>query len=168
MKVLIVTASRHGSTAEIAERVGEVLRQRGLGAEVQPAELAARPGHYDAVVVGSAVYDGRWLDSAIDYVTRHEVALSDRPVWLFSSGPAGEPYRPDEEPIQIEQLGHQTLARDHRLFGGKLDLHILRLSERSVAIAMHAPEGDFRDWEAIEAWAGGIADELESGSLDSR
>lgn len=165
MKALVVVASKHGSTSEIAERVGEVLRERGLGVEVQPAERAGGPERYDAVIIGSAVYNGRWLDSALAYVAKHQAALVDRPVWLFSSGPAGEPYRPEEDPIQIEQVEHQTLAREHRLFGGKLDPQVLRLSERSVVIAMHAPEGDFRDWDAIDAWAGGIADELRSGYL---
>ncbi|GAB3433414.1 hypothetical protein GCM10027569_83250 [Flindersiella endophytica] len=142
------------------------MRELGLQVDVRSPEDAGDPKDYDAVIIGSAVYDGKWLDSALEFVRKHREVLMDRAVWLFSSGPTGEPYRPEEDPIRIEQVEHLTLAREHRLFGGKLDLHALRLSERSVVLAMHTPQGDFRDWDAIDAWADGIAGELQRGVIN--
>src|SRR5947207_4549288 len=98
MRVLVCAASRHGATAAIAERVGAVLREHSVDVHVRvPAEVAGLDG-YEAVVVGSAVYMGRWLARAHRFVVGHRVALSAMPVWLFSSGPVGDPPEPDGEP----------------------------------------------------------------------
>ena len=51
--------------------------------------------------------------------------------------------------------------RGHRLFAGALDRHRLGWGERALVAALHAPEGDFRDWDAIEDWAGEIAAALK-------
>ena len=86
-KVLVVYASRHGATREIAQRIGDVLRTEGLEVDVAPADHAAGVGAADAVVVGSAVYMGTWLKDAVEFVKRNEVRLAEVPVWFFSSGP---------------------------------------------------------------------------------
>jgi menaquinone-dependent protoporphyrinogen oxidase len=92
MKVLVSAASRHGATSEIAEEIGKALR-----VDVRPAEQVSSVEDYEAVVLGSAVYAGRWLQPARELAERHAGALSERPVWLFSSGPVGEPPKPAEE-----------------------------------------------------------------------
>ena len=100
MKVLVTAASRYGATGEIAEAIGEVLRERGLDATVGPPEAATVDGH-DAVVLGSAVYAGHWLKPARELVDRQRDALAARPVWLFSSGPVGDPPKPEEDPVDV-------------------------------------------------------------------
>src|SRR5581483_8068768 len=87
MTVLVTAASRHGGTAEIAAAIGRVLRERGVVADVVPVEDVDSLAEYDAVVLGSGVYVGRWLESARTFVDRHGNDLAARPVWLFSSGP---------------------------------------------------------------------------------
>ena len=65
-RILLACASRHGATAEIAEEIGDVLRREVPGAVVEVRD-AAEPGDvdgFDAVVLGSAVYMGRWLPAA--------------------------------------------------------------------------------------------------------
>src|SRR5207342_299308 len=88
-RVLVVYASRHGSTAGIAERIGEALGAKGLDVTVADAKDRPDPVPFDAYVIGSAVYMGQWEKDATSFVERHESVLATRPVWLFSSGPVG-------------------------------------------------------------------------------
>jgi menaquinone-dependent protoporphyrinogen oxidase len=166
MRVLVSAASKHGATAEIAERIGAVLRhsltQRDPAVEVvvRPAQDIGRVDGFDAFVLGSAVYMGHWLESARDLVRRNAETLTGRPVWLFSSGPIGDPPKPDEQPVDVGEAAATTRPREHRLFAGKVDRQRLGFAERAMVLALRAPEGDFRDWAAIDAWARQIAGEL--------
>jgi menaquinone-dependent protoporphyrinogen oxidase len=161
MNVLVTAASRHGATQEIAQAIGRTLNAQGVPASVAAVADAGDPAGYDAVVLGSAVYMGRWLEPAATFAEDHSAALSARPTWLFSSGPIGDPPRPDDaRAVDVDDVVSKTGAHGHALFAGKLDKHTLGFGERAVMLAFHAGEGDYRDWEAIEAWARGIADEL--------
>jgi menaquinone-dependent protoporphyrinogen oxidase len=82
------------------------------------------------------------------------------PVWLFSSGPLGDPPLPVDELVGVTALGDTVAARDHRVFAGRLDADDLRWTERLVVRAVHAPTGDFRDHAAVRAWALGVAAEI--------
>jgi menaquinone-dependent protoporphyrinogen oxidase len=104
MTVLVSAASRHGATAEIAEAVGRVLTEHGVAAEVLPIDDVTSVDRYEAVVLGSAVYMGHWLEPARRLVMSQASALARRPVWLFSSGPVGDPPKPDEEPVDVATL----------------------------------------------------------------
>jgi menaquinone-dependent protoporphyrinogen oxidase len=161
MKVLVAAASRHGATQEIAEAIGRTLNAEGVHASVAAIANAGDPAGYDAVVLGSAVYMGRWLDAATKFVESRGTALSARPTWLFSSGPIGDPPRPNEpEAVDVADLVSKTQAKGHKLFAGKLDKGELGFGERAVMLAFRAAEGDYRDWEQVEAWARSIAGEL--------
>jgi menaquinone-dependent protoporphyrinogen oxidase len=162
-RVLVAVASRHGSTREIAVALGRAIqesdagRAAGVTAVVLPAEQQPDAGQFDAVVVGSAVYAGRWLPSARDYVTGTAAALRNRPVWLFSSGPIGSPPYPPDESYDVAPLTALIGARAHRTFPGRLEKQLLSFGERAMVTAMRAPVGDFRDWEAVAAWGAQIA-----------
>jgi menaquinone-dependent protoporphyrinogen oxidase len=159
MKVLVTAASRHGSTEDVAAAIARVLRLRGLDAEdVPPAEVHDLT-RYDAFVIGSAVYADRWLPAATAFVDRFGVRLSDRPVWLFSSGPIGAPPTLVQDP-DVEILMAATGAREHRVFAGRIDQHDLTTSELAALRALDAAAGDYRDWAAITEWATEIADGL--------
>lgn len=168
MKVLVSVASKHGTTAEIAEELGkaldEALRERGVGDEeimdVRMAEQVSSMETYDAVVLGSAVYMGHWLEPARELAERHTDALAKRPIWLFSSGPIGDPPRPEEEPVDVALILEATRAREHRLFSGKIDRQELGFGEKAVMMAFRAPAGDFRYWEAIRDWGRNLTTEL--------
>lgn len=165
-RVLIAVASRHGATRDIAQAIGARLeegsagRAAGVLAVVLAAEQHPDPAPYDAVILGSAVYAGRWLEPAREYATAHAAALRDKEVWLFSSGPIGVPPFPPDEPHDAGPLRQVTGARDHRVFPGRLDKQLLGFAERAMVTAMRAPLGDFRDWDAIQDWADEIATEL--------
>jgi menaquinone-dependent protoporphyrinogen oxidase len=161
MTVLVTAASRHGATREIAEAIARELAGEGLDVELLRAEDVSAVDGYEAVVLGSAVYMGSWLEPATRIVDEHAAALAERPTWLFSSGPLGEPLRPKEEDaVRIEPILEATRAREHRLLAGKLDKRGLGFGERAVVAAFRAPEGDFRDWDEIAAWSREIASAL--------
>jgi menaquinone-dependent protoporphyrinogen oxidase len=163
MTVLVTAASRHEATHEIAETIGRVLAERGLDVDVTRVEEVDDLRRYNAVVLGSAVYVGKWLEPAQRFIEQHADELGTRPTWLFSSGPLGDPPRPTaDSAVQIDEIIAATNAKEHRLFAGKLDKSQLRFAERAIARAVRAPEGDFREWSEIEDWAVDIADALAS------
>jgi menaquinone-dependent protoporphyrinogen oxidase len=185
-KVLVVHASRHGGTRGIAERIGEVLRTEGLEADVAAADQVRDVRTADAFVVGSGVYMGSWLKEAVDFIAKNEATLASRPLWLFSSGPlpgssasksADDPLAdalgPEKGPgsggrKKIAELSAATHPRDHHVFLGAFDPNEAprAMSERLVRMMPASkdllPAGDFRDWEAIEAWSREIAATLWS------
>lgn len=160
MRVLVVAASKHGATAEIATALGEALAHRGITATVADAENVADLEEYDAVLLGSAVYAGRWRKAARELAERHGDFLVTRPVWLFSSGPVGDPLKPEEDPVDVEQITAIVGSRGHKVFAGKIDRSRLSLAERAVVKALKVPDGDYRDFSDVTAWAGEIADAL--------
>ena len=137
-----------------------MLSERGLEVEVIPIEAAASLDAYDAVVAGSAVYAGRWMKTARGFIERNAAALAARPVWLFSSGPIGDPPKPGEDPVDVSSLVELAGARDHHVFAGKLDRGRMSFGERAIVMALRAPDGDFRDWDDVRTWASSIADAL--------
>ena len=161
MSILVAYASKHGATRGIADHIAETLRARGSEVDVVPMDAVEHLAPYEAAVLGSAVYYGSWMKEAVEFVRRNRAALSERPVWLFSSGPLGaEVHDSEEQPKEISELQAAIGARDHRLFFGALDPHALSFPERMVVKAVRAPAGDYRDWEAIAAWAMEIASAL--------
>lgn len=165
MRVLVTFASRHSATAGIAEALASVLTEEGgpaMTVEVLPVEDVDSVADYDAVVIGSAVYLGRWLEGARDLVRRAQDDLRCRPVWLFSSGPLGEPAVPAEDAADEGELAEEIGAVAHRTFPGALRRADLARAERLEVRLVNAPEGDFRDWHEIRHWAEEIVDALAS------
>jgi menaquinone-dependent protoporphyrinogen oxidase len=171
MRILVAYASQHGATQGIAERIAEQLTAAGVDATAQPVSAAGDLARYDAFVIGSAAYIGHWQKEATEFARRNQAVLAKRPTWLFSSGPLGtEPTdaqgrdQREAEPNEIAELREAIHPRDHRVFFGALDPRKLGFRDRAIrtlpAGRALLPEGDFRDWADIEAWAGGIADEL--------
>ena len=183
--VLIVYGSRHGATKGIAEFIGEALRAQGLDAVVEPAERVHTVTNIDAFVVGSAIYMGSWLKEPIEFLERQRDLLVTKPVWLFSSGPLKGSSKETAEADPLESAlgpiegpgsgGHRRIveletaigAREHRAFYGAFDPTDppKAMSERFVRMMPGSkgilPPGDFRDWEAVDAWAHEIAGALK-------
>ena len=133
----------------------------GKEAEARPVEEVSDPGSYEAFVIGSAIYYGSWLKEATEWVRRNQAVLSARPVWLFSSGPLGTEVKDaEQQPKEMTEFQQAIRPREQRIFFGALDHSHLSFAERVMVKAVRAPEGDFRDWQAIEAWAASIAKDL--------
>ena len=164
MTILVAYASKHGSTAGIARRIGERLGERGHQVNLRSVDEIERLDEPEAVVLGSAVYAGSWRKEAVTLAERHGDELWRIPVWLFSSGPLGDRVVDEEEqPRQLEDLRRSIAPRDHRIFAGALDIGALSFGERMIVKAVKAPGGDFRDWDEIDAWADEIAVALHRG-----
>jgi menaquinone-dependent protoporphyrinogen oxidase len=163
-RVLVTAATKYGATGEIAQVIGEVLGEHGLDPTVVTPDQVDGVDGYDAVVLGSAVYAGHWLKPARELVGRLGGELAERPVWLFSSGPVGDPPKPEEDPVDVAEFLAATGAREHRVFAGKLVRKQLSFPERAIVSALHVPDGDFRDWTEVRQWAAGIASALATAS----
>jgi menaquinone-dependent protoporphyrinogen oxidase len=178
VKILVACASKYGATKGIADFVGERLRQRGMQVDVMEIDAVRNPADYDAFVIGSAVYMFHWIKEARRFVSKNSALLASRPVWLFSSGPVGS-QRKDAKgrdflevsgPKELDELQALVKPRGHQVFFGALDGtrlrgttgFVYRLARRSQAAREAMPEGDFRDWKEIEAWAVSIAQGLET------
>jgi menaquinone-dependent protoporphyrinogen oxidase len=161
-QVLVAYASKHGSTAGIAEALGAALRTRGLVTDVRPAAEVRSIDDYGLVVVGSAVYMFRWQGDAVDFLKRFRHELMSRPTWLFSSGPTGGDAKAEAKVVEIleqqppvsgnaAKLAEQIGVRGHRTFGGRAGEEMTGVFERWM------PHGDWRDFDTIPAWADEIA-----------
>lgn len=164
-QVLVAYATKHGATAEIAKKVGQVLREAGLPTDVLPAGDVGDLTSYSAVVLGSAIYIGRWRKDAVRFLKANEQALAERDVWLVSSGPTGEgdPVEQVEGrlfPESLQPIIDHIQPQGITVFHGVLDAAEMNFIERWIIKNVKAPLGDFRDWGAITSWAAAIADAL--------
>jgi menaquinone-dependent protoporphyrinogen oxidase len=155
-RILVAYATRYGSTAEVAQAIGERLRQRGEAVDVYPVEEVTDVSGYRAVVVGSAIRIGQWLPAAVQFVEKHREALRAVPTAFFTVHLMA---LDDSEASQQHRAAylapvHAIVTPQHEaFFAGKVDLRQLNLGERLMTRAVRSPVGDLRDWEAIHAWA---------------
>ena len=174
MTTLVGFSSKYGATEGIAERIARKLREAGQDAVARPVASVDQVDEYDAFVIGSSAYMGSWRKEATHFVRRHEDVIKAHPVWLFSSGPLGtagkdalgRDLRKESEPKQFEEFGQSLQPRGMQVFFGALDASVLgrrdKLVRRIPSGLELLPEGDFRDWPAIDEWAAEIARELSA------
>jgi menaquinone-dependent protoporphyrinogen oxidase len=176
VQILVAYASKHGSTRGIAERIADRLRAAGLEADVLPVKAVRDLATYDAFVLGSALYMFHWMKEARSFAGRNRGVLARKPIWLFSSGPIETVDKQGRDPLQVsgpkevEQLREMLRPRDHQVFFGAWDRlnKPIGFTERVVNMMPAAraafPDADLRDWSRIEAWADGIAQELQKAT----
>ena len=162
--ILVAYATRYGSTQEVAEAVAETLRESGLEVDLQPMREVRSLEGYGAVVVGAALYMYRWHKDARRFLSRHRKALVELPVAVFALGPVKDPRDEEEWQNSRDQLDKELAKHAWlkpvavEILGGKFDPALLRFPLN--VFAGSEPASDIRDWEAIGAWAGDLADEL--------
>lgn len=160
MRILITAASKHGSTTEIAQALAKRLESYGHELTLTAPGDVPSVADFDAVVLGSAVYITQWMPVAHDFVKRFGEELRERPFWAFSVGMSGVPKHQPQDPMRIGPVMEHVDAVDHKTFPGRYKPELLTLRERSIGRLAGAIEGDFRDWEAVDAWADSINDYL--------
>ncbi|MCX5205618.1 flavodoxin domain-containing protein [Streptomyces sp. NBC_00237] len=160
IKVLIAYASKNGSTEELARTVARTLDKEGFVTDLRPAADVLDTEMYDAVVLGSALYTGRWLKDARRFAARHRTALAARPVWLFSSGPLDATANERDIPLVagVRRIQARIDDRGHATFGGCLTADAEGRMARMIVDS--GKGGDFRDFAATAAWAREIAADL--------
>ena len=158
MTVLVAYATKRGSTREVAEAVAETLREHGLSVELEPASAVTSLAPYEGVVLGGALYTGRWHHDARAFLAQHRHALAKRTVAVFGMGPrtlqehdvAGSRAQLDKALAKVPEVTAASVA----IFGGVVDPAALRFPFNRM------PASDARDWDAIEAWSAEIAEAL--------
>jgi menaquinone-dependent protoporphyrinogen oxidase len=166
-RVLVTYASKHGSTGEIARAIADELRERNLDVDCVEVGVASLDV-FDAVILGSAVYAGRWRREALHFLKKHREALSKVPFWVFSSGPTGEKAHEDFEknskwlePHHVLDLAESAGMRGHVVFGGKVPDDPEGFIENSMVRNTPEEFRDSRNWEDIRRWADEVADQLQ-------
>ena len=150
-RVLIAYGSKHGSTAETAQAIAGMMRERGLEVDVADAATIGTLEGYSSVIVGGSVYTGRWHPDAKAFIKRFGDALAQMPVAIYAMGPKTS--APDELEATREQLKlslkklPEVGARPVAVFGGVIDPEKLHFPFNRL------PATDARDWEAIRAFA---------------
>ncbi|MBI2780542.1 MAG: flavodoxin domain-containing protein [Chloroflexi bacterium] len=170
MRVLVAYASRHGSTMGIAQRIAAELERQEIPVAFKRVDEPIRVESYQACIIGSSVYLGRWEPQAAEFVRTNAESLSRRPVWLFCSGPVGTDHVDKQgrdaleaaQPKEFAEFADLIHPKAEQVFYGVYDpaRKDATLAERLImkvpAIRNELPAGDFRDWDAIESWAEGI------------
>jgi menaquinone-dependent protoporphyrinogen oxidase len=166
MRLLVAYGSKHHATEEIASAIAAEIERHGIAADCLPAETVGDLSSYDAVVLGSAVYFGRWRKSARRLLKRHASELATKPLWLFSSGPFGkeESGRATAESPGLAGRATALGARDV-VFGGRVPLDPTNAIERSMLRNTPAEEQDRRDWVEIRRYAARIAEALTADAV---
>jgi menaquinone-dependent protoporphyrinogen oxidase len=164
VRILVAYASRMGSNAEIAQRVGQQLRESGHDVDVLRCADAAEAGAYDAVIIGSALYMGRWDKDGLRYLKAQSAALAQRPTWLFQSGPCGEGFELEhvDIPRAVRRLSSRIGLAPPVTFGGRLD-RARATTTLSRWMATGTYLGDFRDWDQVRAWTAEVLAQLAGG-----
>ncbi|WP_019875259.1 flavodoxin domain-containing protein [Sporichthya polymorpha] len=160
-RVLVAYGSKCGSTKEIAEAIAMELRLHRLDVDVRPADVVMSVHPYEFVILGSAIYAGRWRRPAMRLLRRERKALMARRVWLFQSGlsvtgpgPWKDPTPPDVATLAAE-IG---VSRPVTFAGALLPETARGLLPRLMARTKSA--GEHRDWDRIRAWAREISAEI--------
>ncbi len=157
-KVLIAYASKYGSTKEIAEHIAMMLRRAGLTTEVKDAESVSSLYAYDAIILGSGIYFDTWLPEAKELLESFEDELSEKQVWLFSSGLTAQVGPKDWSfPETLQPIIKSIKPKAVALFGGKVNAEQLTLDDWLLNPSLRVEAGDYRNWNEIEAWARAIA-----------
>jgi menaquinone-dependent protoporphyrinogen oxidase len=167
-KLLIAYASKCGSTGEVAEAVGRVLCGSGLAADIERVQDVKDLSGYRAVVLGTAIRMGKPLSEMTDFAKKNRSALSALPVACFHVGMSMR-----EDTAANREKAQQSLAPLLQsipapaavgLFAGKVDYSKLAPIFRwmfSQDKSGDMAEGDWRDWDAINAWAQSLAPLLQ-------
>lgn len=170
--ILVAYVSRCRSTVEVAEAVGSALREAGLPAKIASVEDPLLAGEYDSVILGAPLSMGCLPEEMHHFLSRNRHVLSTVRPRFFILGPGGRGKEVDEARWQAEkQLAKHSWLRpaELRVFGGWLDNGIhrfpFRFLRRLPAFRERAGCGmDIREWDAIRAWAAGIARQLRSAA----
>ena len=168
-RVLVAYASRTGTAAEVAEALAQVLRRLGFTVDVRSVQEVHDLGPYGAVVLGSAAQRNRLLPEAVSFARRHEAALRSLKVAFFAVGMTMQEDTPAHRALMLAYLAPLLQIMEPvsvGLFAGRLEYAQIRQPWRLLFGSAGLAEGDYRNWQAIRAWAQEVALELEPAGDD--
>jgi menaquinone-dependent protoporphyrinogen oxidase len=166
MRILVAYATANGSTRGVAERIANRLYDHGHAVAALGVHEVHDLSPYNAFVVGSAIHGQAWLPEADRFMNWHHDVLRDHPTWLFSVGmpealaKSLRQWAGKEGPKVVEPFT-DIHARANHLFTGVVAKEQLPRVSRVMFRLFGGRYGDFRDWDAIDAWADEIATALQ-------
>jgi menaquinone-dependent protoporphyrinogen oxidase len=154
--ILVAYSTRNGSTTEIALAIAKELENTGASVTVSEMKTVLSIADCTAVVIGAPLYMGGMVKDVERFVRQHEESLRNIPVAAFAVGIA--PKNPDPNAIRHAAAALLTAIFPIQpvssvVFAGKLDPAKLSFIQRKMTELVKSPVGDFRDWDAIAAWA---------------
>jgi menaquinone-dependent protoporphyrinogen oxidase len=167
-RILIAYGTRCGSTGGVAEAIGQALSAGGAAVDLRLVKDVNDLSPYQAVIVGSAIRMGKWLPEAVEFVKTHQDRLSQLPVAYFvvcmtMKDDTAENRRKASGYLDpVRKQFSQVKPVDIGLFAGAVDYKKLSFAYSLILKVKGAPEGDFRNWEAIRAWAAAVSPLLDS------
>ena len=166
LPLLVAYGSKHGSTQEVALAIAQRLRKKGLEVELRRAAEVEDVTPFDGVVLGGALYFGRWHQEAARFLAKHSRELAEQPPAVFALGPkSADDHGLAESRAQLDKAlakVPEVKPRSIAVFGGVLDPAKLRFPLNRM------PASDARDWDAIDEWADAVAAMLEPLALAGR
>jgi menaquinone-dependent protoporphyrinogen oxidase len=163
-KYLVAYASKYGSTAGIAEAIGQAIHETGAGVDVIPVQQVSDLSGYDGALIGSAIYMGQWRKEALGMIEKHQSALQAMPVAYFAGCLTMASGTEEEKATALTYCDAPAAivspAADPGVFAGELDTSKLNILEKLIMKAMKPPVGDHRDWSTIQSWARNTAAQL--------
>jgi menaquinone-dependent protoporphyrinogen oxidase len=177
MNILVAYASAHGSTAQVANVIGQVLTARGSLATIANITEVQNIHKFDALVLGSAIHNGAVLKEMSAFLRTFGGELAAKPIYLWLNC-IRVLERHGEEHVLDHYLDYQILnplhVRNIAVFAGKLDLENIDWNERWTLAARYDGstwpsniDGDYRDWTKVRLWAERVAVELNPAKLGS-
>jgi menaquinone-dependent protoporphyrinogen oxidase len=159
-RVLVTYASKYGSTGGVADVIGKELCSKGMAVDVALIKNARNVGSYQGVVIGSAIYMGEWMPEAVDFVKDNRDVLRKVPVAYFLVCLTMHQSTKENQAVALSYM--DPILKDVPeikpvgigTFAGALHYSNLSLLMKIIMKAKGSPEGDFRDWNAVRAWAG--------------
>ena len=154
--ILLAYATRAGSTEAVAQAIAQEITAAGAAVDVQVAKQVKDLSPYQAVIVGSAIRAGNWLGEAKKFVETHQAALHTLPVAFFTvclTLHEDTPEHRAEVMAYMDPICEMVQPVSKEAFAGVMDFSKLSFPVRTLVKSMKSPEGDFRNWDAIRAWA---------------
>ncbi len=162
-RILVAYATRYGSTAEVAEAIGDELRKAGVAVDVRPVSEVQDLSPYRAAIIGSPIYMGKWLPESQVFIERNQQHLRSIPVAYFAVGLTvadGGPEALRKAEASMDQVRMLVNPVDAGIFPGRLESGRLSLPDRTIIKLIRAKTGDFRNWEAVRAWAEAVRSKI--------
>jgi menaquinone-dependent protoporphyrinogen oxidase len=179
-KVLIAYGTRYGSTEEISQGIGKILKKEGLEAQIVDLKKTKSKEWpsltpFDGVLVGSSIAIGKWMNEPQEFLKKHraEIQKKEKILGLFvSCGSASFPetYEQAKSDYLEKVMAKIGIEADiYEAFGGVYDFSessrvrgMAKGTLKTAAKYMNKNQGtqidlngrnDFRDWDQIQNFA---------------
>lgn len=167
-RILVAYATGTGSTGEVAAAIAEILKDPNVEIITQNVDDVQKIDSYSGFVIGSSIRAGRWLPAGIRFIKEFGTEMSNRPVAYFTTClTMVNDNQHNRKTVMSYMEPILTLAADIQpvgigLFAGSLDPNRIPIME-----GVRGPHGDYRNWDAIKAWAAEIKPALLKGDVDA-